>query len=78
MRVIVLSIPVYLTANGSLHGAFFGITPTGQLTRFHGVYHCRIRNRQIVEDWDVFDLLSAAFQLGATLQSNAAAEQPGT
>ena len=35
---------------------------------FRGIYHCRVRDGLVVEDWDVFDLLTPALRIGATLQ----------
>jgi predicted ester cyclase len=60
-------VAVYLRAIGTQQGPFFGIAPTGRRSMFSGVYHCRIQNGQIVEDWDIFDLLTALFRLGATI-----------
>lgn len=60
-------VAVYLTATGTQQGTFFGIAPSGKRSSFAGSYHCRIQNGQIIEDWDIFDLLTALFRLGATL-----------
>lgn len=57
-----------LSSTATQQGAFFGIAPTGSHTTFRGVYHCRILNGKIVEDWDVFDLLNPLLRLGATIE----------
>ncbi|HNP71778.1 MAG TPA: ester cyclase [Kouleothrix sp.] len=62
---------VYVNATGTQQGSFFGIAPNGSRSSFTGIYHCRIQNGQIVEDWDIFDLLTALFRLGATIQAGA-------
>lgn len=62
-------VAVYLRAAGTQQGSFFGVAPTGSCSTFSGVYHCRVVNGQIVEDWDIFDLLTALFRLGATVQA---------
>ena len=65
-------VAVYLRAIGTQQGSFFDIAPTGHRSTFSGVYHCRIQNGQIVEDWDIFDLLAALFRLGARMQAGEA------
>ena len=62
-------VAVYLHATGTQQGAFFGVAPSGKRSSFRGIYHCRVRAGQIVEDWDIFDLLTALFRLGATIQT---------
>lgn len=61
-------VAVYLTGKATLQAPFFGVNPAGQHCTFNGVYHCRIQDGKIVEDWDIFDLLTALFRLGATVQ----------
>ena len=62
-------VAVYLTAIGTHQGLLFDLPPTGRSCQFTGVYHCRISDGQIIEDWDIFDMLNVVFQLGASLQS---------
>ncbi len=57
-------VALYFTATGTHRGAFFGAPPTGNAVRFLGVYHCRIADGTIVEDWDVVDALAELHHLG--------------
>jgi predicted ester cyclase len=59
---------VYLVATGTHEGDYFLIAPTGRRLTFRGTYHCRVADGRIVEDWDVFDLLSTLFTLGAGIR----------
>ncbi|MEP7137637.1 MAG: ester cyclase [Chloroflexota bacterium] len=61
-------VAAYLTAEGTQQGKFVGLKPTNKTAKFTGVYHCRIQDGRIVEDWDIFDLLSALLQVGAVIQ----------
>jgi len=61
-------VAVYLTAIGTHQGNLFDLPPTGRSCQFTGVYHCRIGDGKIIEDWDIFDMLNVVFRLGATLQ----------
>jgi steroid delta-isomerase-like uncharacterized protein len=61
-------VAVYLSAVGTHQGNIFDIPPTGRSSQFTGVYHCRISDGKIVEDWDIFDILNVMFRLGATLK----------
>ena len=70
-------VAVYLTATGTQQGPFFGIQPSGRRSTFAGVYHCRIQDGRIVEDWDVFDLLTALRRLGAKIEAGTE-EQPSS
>jgi steroid delta-isomerase-like uncharacterized protein len=56
---------VYLRSTATHLGDYFGVAPTGQEMTISGVYHCRVREGLIVEDWDIFDLLTPLFRLGA-------------
>jgi len=60
-------VAVGLVGTGVHGGDFFGIAPTGREVSFRGMYHCRVADGKIVEDWDVFDLLTPALRLGASL-----------
>ena len=60
-------VAVYLVGQGTQQGSFYGIAPTGQPSVFSGVYHCRIQDGLIAEDWDIFDLLTALLRLGVSL-----------
>jgi predicted ester cyclase len=68
-------VAAYLTGSGHHEGEFFGLAPTGTLTTFRGAYHCRLAGEKIVEDWDVFDLLTPIMTLGGRISS---ARTPGT
>ncbi len=57
-------VALYFTATGTHRGAFFGAPPTGNAVCFLGVYHCRIADGTIVEDWDVVDALPELHHLG--------------
>ena len=48
-------------------GDFLGIRPTGQPVTFRGITHCRFVEGMLQEDWDVFDLLSPLYRLGASV-----------
>lgn len=61
-------VAVYLKAQATQSGALFGLPPSGKHVTMRGVYHCRVRDGRICEDWDVFDMLTASFRLGAVLQ----------
>jgi len=50
-------VAAHVRATGTHQGAFFGAPPTGKAIQFFGVYHRRIADDTIVEDWDVFDAL---------------------
>lgn len=50
-------------------GAVDDIAPTGKVIECTGAYHCRIVDRKIVEDWDVWTILPVFQQLIARLQS---------
>ena len=65
-------VAVYLTAVGTQDGSFFGIAPSGNRSTFSGVYHCRFHDGLIIEDWDIFDFLTALSRLGATIQPGTA------
>ncbi len=56
-----------VVGRGTHLGNYLGVPPTGNGVIFRGSYHCRVRNGKILEDWDVFDLLSPALKLGATI-----------
>jgi steroid delta-isomerase-like uncharacterized protein len=58
----------YLVSTATHRGPFFGIPPSGQTVTFRGMYHCRIVNGRIDEDWDVFDLLNPILQLGGQVR----------
>ena len=57
----------FLVATATHGGSYLGIEPTGRRVEIRGAYHCRVRDGRIVEDWDVFDLLTPAFGLGAVV-----------
>jgi predicted ester cyclase len=57
-------VAAHLSGTGHHEGAFLGIPPTGELATFRGAYHCRVSERIIAEDWDVFDLLTPVLGLG--------------
>ena len=58
----------YLTATGTHAGPYVGIPASGQTVTFRGMYHCRVLQDRIVEDWDVFDLLNPILQLGGSIR----------
>jgi len=58
---------VYLGASGTHKGSYLGVAPTGEAADFTGAYHARVVGGQIVEDWDVFDLLTPVLRLGARI-----------
>jgi predicted ester cyclase len=58
----------YLRSVGTHGGDYFGIPATGQRVTFRGIYHCRTAADRIVEDWDVFDLLTPLLWLGASIK----------
>jgi predicted ester cyclase len=60
---------VFLVATGTHGGDYFLIAPTGKKVTFRGAYHCRVTDGLIAEDWDVFDLLSTLFTLGAGIRA---------
>lgn len=60
-------VAVYLIGQGTLQGEFFGVAPAGQASIFRGVYHCRVQDGKILEDWDIFDLMTALARLGARM-----------
>ena len=57
----------YLSAVATHGGDYLGIPATGTRITLRGVYHCRIADGLIIEDWDVFDLLTPVFRLGASV-----------
>jgi len=57
----------YVLGEGTHLGAYLGVPATGMTASFRGILHCRVRDGRILEDWDVFDLLTPALRLGATL-----------
>jgi predicted ester cyclase len=54
----------YVKGVGTHRGTWFGLAPTGSLTTFTGIYHARVESSLVVEDWDVFDLLTPLLSLG--------------
>jgi predicted ester cyclase len=61
-------VAAYLRATGSQTGPYFGVQPAGATVTFTGIYHARVADERIAEDWDVFDLLTPLLRLGATIQ----------
>jgi steroid delta-isomerase-like uncharacterized protein len=61
-----------LVAEGTHAGDFLGVAPTGATVTFRGMYHCRVHEGRVAEDWDVFDLLVPLLRLGATIAPPAA------
>lgn len=57
---------VRFTAVGTQRGEFLGIAPTGKAISVSVIDLVRLRDGQIVEDWERFDLLNMLTQLGAT------------
>jgi steroid delta-isomerase-like uncharacterized protein len=57
---------VRFTAAGTQRGEFLGIAPTGKAISVSVIDLLRLRDGQIVEDWERFDLLNMLSQLGAT------------
>ena len=57
----------YLTATGTHLGPYLGIPASGQVVTFRGMYHCRVLQDRIIEDWDVFDLLTPTLKLGGSI-----------
>jgi steroid delta-isomerase-like uncharacterized protein len=62
---------VALRATGTHRSSYLGIPPSGDTITLRGMYHCRIEDLRIVEDWEVFDLLTPALRLGATITPGA-------
>ncbi len=56
---------VRFTAVGTQRGEFLGIAPTGKAISVSVIDLLRLRDGQIVEDWERFDLLNMLTQLGA-------------
>jgi steroid delta-isomerase-like uncharacterized protein len=61
---------VALQAIGTHRASYLGIAATGRTVTFRGMYHCRVEDDRIAEDWDVFDLLTPALHLGATIAAD--------
>ncbi len=57
---------VRFTAVGTQRGEFLGIAPAGKAISVSVIDLVRLRDGQIVEDWERFDLLNMLTQLGAT------------
>ena len=58
---------VALRATGTHRASYLGISASGKQVTFRGMYHCRVDDGLIAEDWDVFDLLTPALHLGASV-----------
>jgi steroid delta-isomerase-like uncharacterized protein len=61
---------VALQAIGTHRASYLGIAATGQTVTLRGMYHCRVEDDRIAEDWDVFDLLTPVLHLGATIAAD--------
>jgi len=59
----------YVVAMGTHLGPYLGLEATGERTAFRGTYHCRVDATagRVLEDWEIFDLLTPAMRLGLTL-----------
>ena len=60
-------VAAYVVGTASHQGPFLGLAPTQLPARFAGTYHARVEADRIVEDWDVFDLLTSVFTLGGSV-----------
>ena len=49
------TIAIYCHATGTHQGTFFDLATTGRRVSFLWMYHCRILNGRISEDWDVMN-----------------------
>ena len=61
-------VAAYVVADATHGGTYFGIPATGRKLTLRGSYHCRVVAGRIVEDWDVFDLLTPLLRLGAEIR----------
>lgn len=62
-------VAAYLTFEATHQGAFADIAPTNKQIVMNLVYHCRIANGKIAEDWDIFLALPLFQQLKLVLQA---------
>ena len=53
------------TATGTKHGVLTGLPPTGKAAKVMGIWIHRLAGGQIVESWNVWDMLGMLQQLGA-------------
>lgn len=55
---------IHRTLRGTHEGDFMGIEPTGAEVEVEGMAIYRLEDRQIVEEWQVIDMLGLLVQLG--------------
>ena len=55
---------VHFIASGTHEGEFMGVSPTGQTVTVHGTSFQRLEEGQVVEEWDLVDMLGVMRQVG--------------